>query len=226
MFNQTYRYEKVKRIFQRFDVNGDGGLNTEEFADFIVFTNPQYINYNEDKLSSLVDEVFTLLRKFINGEKGLTCEGLVHNYDYGIDSLDADFENLRLDLKSLNDEEVALRTRERYIVIITFAIQVIYLKSKCRNYSKQMQFTHTLRVCSYVCIYVIFVCLYKHIHKDEDIHIYNYIYTRTRLGFNKKLKLFMNCENQIDSQLLLIHNNFCESFNNVEKLKNCESIWF
>ncbi|GKG09579.1 hypothetical protein Tco_0338325, partial [Tanacetum coccineum] len=64
-------------------------------------------------VSSIVDHVFSMSREFTDGEKGLTCDGLLQGYEWGVDELEDDFIKLRLDLKPMDDREEALRKRER-----------------------------------------------------------------------------------------------------------------
>ncbi|GKA29619.1 serine-threonine/tyrosine-protein kinase catalytic domain-containing protein [Tanacetum coccineum] len=104
------RYEKVRRMFQRFDINEDGGLNREELTEFFFTT---YENKISKEVASLIaDYTFSAFKEFTDAEKGLTCDGLLHNYEYGADTLDDDFKKLRLDLKPLDDWEEALRAEK------------------------------------------------------------------------------------------------------------------
>ncbi|PWA57209.1 serine-threonine/tyrosine-protein kinase catalytic domain-containing protein [Artemisia annua] len=110
----TLRYEKARRIFQRFDINGDGGLNREEVTEFLLTMLPE-LRTNDETISHLVDCMFDFLSEYTDGEKGITCDGLFHNYEDGIGGLlDSDFELLGLDLKHLDDGQIASRRRERY----------------------------------------------------------------------------------------------------------------
>ena len=102
----------MRRIFQRFDINEDGGLNKEELTElFDTFSG--YKIADREAVSSQIDYMLSKLREFTNGEKGLTCYGLLQNYEYGADTLDGDFKKLRLDSKPLDDREDALRKRKR-----------------------------------------------------------------------------------------------------------------
>ena len=49
--------EKVRRIFERFDTNGDGGLDRNKMATLIVAVNPRG-KFSEDQISAILDEVF------------------------------------------------------------------------------------------------------------------------------------------------------------------------
>ncbi|PWA52196.1 serine-threonine/tyrosine-protein kinase catalytic domain-containing protein [Artemisia annua] len=68
--------EKSMRIFQQFDSNKDGGLNREEFSALISATNP-YIETPYEGMSDILDNVFFKYDKFVDGEKGVTCDGLL-----------------------------------------------------------------------------------------------------------------------------------------------------
>nr|GEX70370.1 uncharacterized TPR repeat-containing protein At1g05150-like [Tanacetum cinerariifolium] len=109
-YELALRYEKVRRIFQRFDINEDGGLNKEELIEFF---NLNEATNDEEAKSFLADHLTSVFREFTNGEKGLTCDGLLHFYEFGVDNLEDDFKKLRLDLKPLDDRDDALRKRER-----------------------------------------------------------------------------------------------------------------
>ncbi|PWZ17613.1 putative TPR repeat-containing protein [Zea mays] len=51
------RVEKVRRIFERFDTNGDDGLDRNEMAALVVAVNPR-VKFSEDQISAILDEVF------------------------------------------------------------------------------------------------------------------------------------------------------------------------
>ncbi|KAI3861533.1 hypothetical protein MKW98_000485 [Papaver atlanticum] len=91
------RAEKVKRIFQQFDTNKDGGLNREEMASLVVAVNPR-VKFSEEQISAILDEVFKTYGEFIDGDKGLTQEGLLRTYDDGAGDVDRDFDALGLEL--------------------------------------------------------------------------------------------------------------------------------
>ncbi|GKC14107.1 serine-threonine/tyrosine-protein kinase catalytic domain-containing protein, partial [Tanacetum coccineum] len=115
-YELALRYEKVRRIFQRFDINEDGCLNKEELTELVFTTEPDLKNAeNKELASSILDYILSYLTEFTNGEKGLTFDGLRHTYDHlgDVDELDDDFKKLRLDLKPLDDMEDALRKSER-----------------------------------------------------------------------------------------------------------------
>jgi Ca2+-binding EF-hand superfamily protein len=64
--------EKVRRIFERFDVNGDGGLDRDEMAALVVAVNPR-VKFSEDQISAILDEVFRTYAEFIlPGGSGLS----------------------------------------------------------------------------------------------------------------------------------------------------------
>lgn len=92
----------MKKILQWFDSNEDGGLSREELARLIVATNPNNKS-KEEQLSTIIDMVFHLYYKFIDGDNGLSCDGLLLTYNDGLVDLDVDFEALRLQLEPEHD---------------------------------------------------------------------------------------------------------------------------
>lgn len=101
MATRGSRSEKVKRIFQQFDGNRDGGLNREEMSALVVAVNPR-VKFSDEQINAILDEVFRTYGEFIDGEKGLTYEGLLRTYDDGAGDVDRDFDALELEL-SLDD---------------------------------------------------------------------------------------------------------------------------
>ncbi|CAL1355722.1 unnamed protein product [Linum trigynum] len=99
MATRGSRSEKVKRIFQQFDLNSDGGLNREEMAALVVAVNPR-VKFSEEQINAILDEVFRTYGEFIDGDKGLTYEGLLRTYDDGAGDVDRDFDALELELNS------------------------------------------------------------------------------------------------------------------------------
>ena len=97
MASRGSRSEKVKRIFQQFDGNHDGGLNREEMAALVVSVNPR-VKFSDEQINAILDEVFRTYSEFIDGEKGLTYEGLLRTYDDGAGDVDRDFDALGLEL--------------------------------------------------------------------------------------------------------------------------------
>ncbi|KAF8406503.1 hypothetical protein HHK36_008592 [Tetracentron sinense] len=97
MASRGSRTEKVKRIFQQFDMNRDGGLNREEMASLVVAVNPR-VKFSDEQINAILDEVFRTYGEFIDGEKGLTFEGLLRTYDDGAGDVDRDFDALGLEL--------------------------------------------------------------------------------------------------------------------------------
>ncbi|EEF52668.1 uncharacterized TPR repeat-containing protein At1g05150 [Ricinus communis] len=97
MTTRGSRSEKVKRIFQKFDTNKDGGLNREEMAALVVAVNPR-VKFSEEQINAILDEVFRTYGEFIDGEKGLTFDGLLRTYDDGAGDVDRDFDALELEL--------------------------------------------------------------------------------------------------------------------------------
>ncbi|XP_062216128.1 uncharacterized TPR repeat-containing protein At1g05150-like [Phragmites australis] len=85
------RAEKVRRIFERFDANGDGGLDRDEMAALVVAVNPR-VKFSEDQISAILDEVFRTYAEFIlPGGRGLSLPGLLRTYDDGAGDVDRDF---------------------------------------------------------------------------------------------------------------------------------------
>ncbi|XP_065880894.1 uncharacterized TPR repeat-containing protein At1g05150-like [Euphorbia lathyris] len=97
MTTRGSRSEKVKRIFQKFDGNRDGGLNREEMAALVVAVNPR-VKFSDEQINAILDEVFRTYGEFIDGEKGLTYDGLLRTYDDGAGDVDRDFDALELEL--------------------------------------------------------------------------------------------------------------------------------
>ncbi|KAM1387926.1 hypothetical protein ACFX2I_016113 [Malus domestica] len=97
MTTRGSRSEKVKRIFHQFDGNHDGGLNRDEMAALVVAVNPR-VKFSDEQINAILDEVFRTYGDFIDGEKGLTYEGLLRTYDDGAGDVDRDFDALGLEL--------------------------------------------------------------------------------------------------------------------------------
>lgn len=92
-------------MFQRLDINKDGGLNKDELLGFFFIKNG---HKSVEERRRDVDKLFRLYGEFIDGEKGLTCDGLLRTYDRGIDDLDVDFKRLQLNLKTFDKNEADL----------------------------------------------------------------------------------------------------------------------
>ncbi|XP_047975572.1 uncharacterized TPR repeat-containing protein At1g05150-like [Salvia hispanica] len=105
MTTRGSRSEKVRRIFRQFDVNRDGGLNREEMAALVVAVNPR-VKFSDEQISAILDEVFRTYGEFIDGEKGLTFDGLLRTYDDGAGDVDRDFEALSLELKASEEDKI------------------------------------------------------------------------------------------------------------------------
>lgn len=90
----------------QFDFNRDGGLNREEMSALVVAVNPR-VKFSEEQISAILDEVFRTYGEFIDGEKGLTYDGLLRTYDDGAGDVDRDFEALGLELKTDEENEAA-----------------------------------------------------------------------------------------------------------------------
>ncbi|TMX01446.1 hypothetical protein EJD97_024486 [Solanum chilense] len=111
MATRGSRSEKVKRIFQQFDGNHDGGLNREEMAALVVAVNPR-VKFSEEQINAILDEVFRTYSEFIDGEKGLTYEGLLRTYDDGAGDVDRDFDALGLELKPEDNAGTSIAAEE------------------------------------------------------------------------------------------------------------------
>ncbi|KAG9140269.1 hypothetical protein Leryth_014706 [Lithospermum erythrorhizon] len=99
MATRGSRSEKVKRIFEQFDVNRDGGLSREEIAALVVAVNPR-VKFSDEQINAILDEVFRTYGEFVDGEKGLTFDGLLRTYDDGAGDVDRDFDALGLEFKA------------------------------------------------------------------------------------------------------------------------------
>lgn len=106
MTTRGSRSEKVRTIFEQFDVNADGGLNREEMASLVVAVNPR-VKFSDEQINAILDEVFKTYSEFIDGEKGLTHDGLLRTYDDGAGDVDRDFDALGLELKAERIEEAS-----------------------------------------------------------------------------------------------------------------------
>ncbi|OWM75011.1 uncharacterized TPR repeat-containing protein At1g05150-like [Punica granatum] len=112
MATRGSRSEKVKRIFQQFDSNRDGGLNREEMAALVVAVNPR-VKFSDEQINAILDEVFRTYGEYIDGEKGLTYDGLLRTYDDGAGDVDRDFDALGLELnldEDAKNKEIRVRT--------------------------------------------------------------------------------------------------------------------
>ncbi|XP_073003521.1 uncharacterized TPR repeat-containing protein At2g32450-like [Typha latifolia] len=88
------RRDKVRRIFDLFDANGDGGLDRSEMAALVAAVNPG-AHFTDDQISSILDEVFRLYHGFIpDASSGLSLAGLLRTYDDGAGDVDRDFAAL------------------------------------------------------------------------------------------------------------------------------------
>lgn len=97
------RAEKVRRIFERFDTNGDGGLDRGEMAALVVAVNPR-VKFSDDQISAILDEVFRTYGEFIlPGGRGLSLTGLLRTYDDGAGDVDRDF--LALSLPTVDSDD-------------------------------------------------------------------------------------------------------------------------
>ncbi|KAJ0818612.1 putative EF-hand domain, tetratricopeptide-like helical domain superfamily, EF-hand domain pair [Helianthus annuus] len=106
MVNRGSRSEKVRKIFNQFDFNRDGGLNRDEMSALVVAVNPR-VKFSDEQITAILDEVFRTYGDFIDGDKGLTYDGLLRTYDDGAGDVDRDFEALGIELKPEDDIEVA-----------------------------------------------------------------------------------------------------------------------
>ena len=87
----------MKKIFQQFDVNRDGGLSREEMAALVVAVNPR-VKFSNKQINAILDENFQTYGEFIDGENGLTYERLLRTNNDGAGDVDRDFDALGLEL--------------------------------------------------------------------------------------------------------------------------------
>ena len=86
----------MRRIFERFDTNGDDGLDRNEMAALVVAVN-HWVKFSEDQISAILDEVFHTYAKFILPDgSGLPLSGLLRTYNDGAGDVDRDFVALSL----------------------------------------------------------------------------------------------------------------------------------
>lgn len=101
--DQSIRLQKVRKIFSQFDLNQDGRLNRDEMASLVIAVNPR-VKFSDEQIGSILDEVFRTYSDFIEGDAGLSFEGLLRTYDDGAGDVDRDFDALRLELDSDDSE--------------------------------------------------------------------------------------------------------------------------
>ncbi len=112
----SIRAQKVRGIFNEFDSNRDGCLNRDEMAALVIAVNPR-VKFSKDQIEAILDEVFRTYGEFIEGQKGLSFEGLLRTYDDGAGDVDRDFDALGLHLASAsiagdgNDELQSAETK-------------------------------------------------------------------------------------------------------------------
>lgn len=85
----------MRKILKRFDFNGDGGLDRKEMASYLAAVHPED-QLSEERMTFTVNYMFQILGEFVDGVTGLSCDGLIKNYDLGEDNLDAHFKILKL----------------------------------------------------------------------------------------------------------------------------------
>lgn len=92
----SMRREKVRRIFERFDANGDGGLDRSEMASLVAAVNPS-VQFTPAQTDAILDEVFRSYADFIpDPAVGLSLAGLLRTYDDGAGDVDRDFAALSI----------------------------------------------------------------------------------------------------------------------------------
>ncbi|XP_042499010.1 uncharacterized TPR repeat-containing protein At2g32450-like [Macadamia integrifolia] len=88
------RRDKVSLIFDRFDINRDGGLNREEMGALVTAVNPN-VKFSSDQIFAILDEVFRSYSDLIeNPLAGLSFNGLLRTYDDGAGDVDRDYSAL------------------------------------------------------------------------------------------------------------------------------------
>ncbi|PKU76137.1 putative TPR repeat-containing protein [Dendrobium catenatum] len=111
--DELTRRQKVRAIFERVDLNGDGGLDRSELAALVVAVNPT-LQFTSDQISSIIDVVFGSYSDFIGDlSSGLSLDGLFQTYADGAGDLDRDFAALCLS-KENPDMISTLSNRYRY----------------------------------------------------------------------------------------------------------------
>ncbi|KAH9287698.1 hypothetical protein KI387_031815, partial [Taxus chinensis] len=80
-------------------------LNRDEMAALVIAVNPR-VKFSDEQIGAILDEVFRTYGEFIDGEKGLTFEGLLRTYDDGAGDVDRDFDALALELDA-QEENIA-----------------------------------------------------------------------------------------------------------------------
>lgn len=103
------RNKKIQRIFEKFDVNGDGRLSKNEMAALVVAVNPR-VRFSDDQISSILDEVFKTYSEFIEPEEGLSLDGLRRTYNDGAGDVNRDFAALGLTLEEVEREDLQTET--------------------------------------------------------------------------------------------------------------------
>ncbi|MQL75242.1 hypothetical protein Taro_007610 [Colocasia esculenta] len=93
------RQEKLKMVFRRFDVNGDGRLDRDEMAALIQAINPRP-TLTREQTDAAVDEVFRSYANFlgVGDEPRITLDVLLRSCGDGTAELDRDFKTLGLSL--------------------------------------------------------------------------------------------------------------------------------
>ncbi|XP_042509405.1 uncharacterized TPR repeat-containing protein At2g32450-like [Macadamia integrifolia] len=91
------RRYKVRSIFDRFDANGDGGLNRDEMGALVTAVNPK-VKFSSDQISAILDKVFRSYSFLIeNPLTGLSFKGLLRIYEDGagfVGHIDRDYSAL------------------------------------------------------------------------------------------------------------------------------------
>ncbi|XP_004497804.1 uncharacterized TPR repeat-containing protein At1g05150-like [Cicer arietinum] len=116
MATRGTRSEKVRRIFHQFDANHDGGLNREEMASLVGAVNPR-VKFSDEQINAILDEVFRTYAEFIDGERGLTYDGLLRTYDDGAGDADESGKALvpvsDASSSSIVDERMAVESQKK-----------------------------------------------------------------------------------------------------------------
>ncbi|XP_020080559.1 uncharacterized TPR repeat-containing protein At2g32450-like [Ananas comosus] len=90
------RREKVRRIFELFDADGDGALGRSELSALVAAVNPGVV-FTADQLCSVLDAVFRSYAGAADADR-LSLAGLLRSYDDGAGDVDRDFAALFPDL--------------------------------------------------------------------------------------------------------------------------------
>lgn len=99
----SIRFCKVTKIFSKFDADRDGHLSREEMSALVVAVNPK-VDFDDEQIAAILDEVFRTYGDYIDGDQGLSFDGLLQTYHDGAGDIDRDFRALGLELGEENGD--------------------------------------------------------------------------------------------------------------------------